>query len=213
VEHTSAIRSARSSGGSSAAGVSQYRIRCGLRSASFEQPPGVPRRDRLDNAPPNNFVRQFTVTPLTDRSATVGRPFACQSDDLANLRGGELRRRARFRRIRQAFGRTHFFQRYLGELQPTPSPVTWGFVIDTQLARYLQIVPPVASQQHNARAQRQLLAGRVRAHQALQLCAFPFTQHHLGRSRRGHPSIPVKSRCLILPRLWHKSRLHSADVY
>ena len=186
-----AICSSRFSGGSSAAGVSQYRIRCGLRSASFEQPPSVPRRDRLDDASSYDLIRQFAVTPLTDRSTAVRWLFACQRDDLANLLGCELRRRTGLRRIRQALGHTDFFQRHLCKLQPTSSPVTWRLVIDTQLARYLQVVPPVASQQHNTRAQRQLLPRAVRAYQALQFCAFPLTQKDFWRSRCGH--VPFRS--------------------
>src|SRR5947207_8530924 len=92
VAHTSVIRSSRSSGGSSAAGVSQYRIRCGLRSASFERRPGAARRDRLDDAAAHDFIRQLTVAPLTDRSVGVCELLARQSDDLAHLLGRELRR-------------------------------------------------------------------------------------------------------------------------
>src|SRR5438552_199387 len=92
VPHTSAIFSSRSSDGSSAAGVSQYRIRCGLRSASFEQPPGMPRRDRRNDALPHHLIRQLTVAPLADRSVRVCRLLACRGDYLAHLLGGEPRR-------------------------------------------------------------------------------------------------------------------------
>src|SRR6266849_8395058 len=90
--HTSAIFSSRSSGGSSAAGVSQYRIRCGLRSASFEQPPGMTWRDPLDDAPTHDLVRQLAVAPLADGSVRIGWPLTGQGDDLAHLLRCEARR-------------------------------------------------------------------------------------------------------------------------
>jgi len=146
----------------------------------------MPRRDRLDDAAPYDLVGQLTVTPLTDRATGVGRHFARQGDDLADLLRRELRRRASLWQIRQPLGHVELLQRYFGKLQPTPSPVSRRLVIDTQLASYLQIVPSVARQQHNARAQRQLLGRAIRAHQTLQFGTFPLTQYHFGRFRRGH---------------------------
>src|SRR3982075_1632196 len=63
--HTSAIFVSRSA---SAAGVSQYRTRCGCRSAAFEQPRRMPRRDAIDDATPHDLVRQLAVAPLADGS-------------------------------------------------------------------------------------------------------------------------------------------------
>src|SRR5438128_2701625 len=118
VVHTSAIFSSRSSGGSSAAGVSQYRIRWGLRSASFEQPPGVARRDRLDDAPPHDFIGQLAVAPLTNRSLRLGRLFAGQGDDLAHLLGGELCRGTLAWRIGQPLPHAQVIHGYVSILQP-----------------------------------------------------------------------------------------------
>src|SRR5438477_13078232 len=206
------MRSSRSSGGSSAAGVSQYRIKCGLRSASFEQPPGVPRRDRLDNAPPDNFVRQFTVTPLTDRSTAVSRPFTCQSDDLANLLGCELRRRAGFRCIRQAFGRANFFQRHLRKLQPTSSPVAWGFVSTPNSRAICKLFhPSPASNTMRARNAScwPVVYARTKRSSSARSRSFSTTLGGLGVAIVHSGQIKM----LDLTRLWHKSRLHSADVY
>src|SRR5438876_1384723 len=188
VPHTSAIFSSRSSGGSSAAGVSQYRIRCGLRSASFEQPPGMPRRDRLDDAPPHDLICQFTVTPLADRSAGVCRLLAGQGDNLAHLLRGALCRGTLPWGIGQPLRHAEVIQGYVSKLQPPSSPMARGLVIDTQLPSNLQVVQPVASCQHNLRSQGQLLARREGAHQALQLAAFTLTQHHFRGSRYGHRS-------------------------
>src|SRR6266571_1678861 len=186
--HTSAILSFRSSGGSSAAGVSQYRMRCGLRSASFEQPPSMARRDRCNDAASYDFVRQLTVAPLADRPVGVGRLLTSERDDLTHLLGRELRRSAALRCIRQPFGHTDFFKRHVFKLQPAPSPVAWRLVINAQFPSNLQVVQAVACGQHNPRSQGQLLACRKGAHQALQLRAFPLTQHHFRRFRRGHHS-------------------------
>src|SRR6266542_7157804 len=115
--HTSAIRSSRSSGCSSAAGVSQYRIRCGLRSASFEQPPGMPRRDRLDDTPPYDFIRQLTVAPLTDRSVGVCGLLARQGDHLAHLLRRELCRRTLAWGIGQPLRHAEVIQLHVSKLQ------------------------------------------------------------------------------------------------
>jgi hypothetical protein len=128
------------------------------------------------------------VAPLTDRTFRVGRLLTGQRDDLAHLFGRELRRGAAFRCIRQPFGHTDFLKRHFPKLQPPPSPMAWGLVIDPQFPRNLQVVQAVAGQEHNSRSQRQLLACRKGAHQAFQLRAFPHTQHHFRRSRRGHRS-------------------------
>jgi hypothetical protein len=92
----------------------------------------MPRRDRLDDVPPNDFIGQLTVAPLTDRTLGVGRPLTSQSDDLAHLLGSELRRGAALWRIRQSLGHTDLFKWHLPKLQPPPSPVAWSFVINTQ---------------------------------------------------------------------------------
>src|SRR5262249_4862352 len=188
VTQTSAIRSSRTSGGSSAAGVSQYRIRCGLRSASFEQPPGMPRRDRRDNATVDDFIRQLTVAPLADRTVGVGWFLTGQRDDLAHLLRRELRRGAALRRIRQPFGHTDVRQRHVPKPQPPPSAVAWGLVVDAKLPSNLQVVQSVARGQHDPCSQRQLLTCSKGAHQPLQLRSFAFTQHYFWRSRRGHRS-------------------------
>ena len=108
------------------------------------------------------------VTPLADGAIGVGWLLAGQGDDLAHLLGRELRRGAGLRRIRQPFGHTDFLQGHVLELQPASSPVTWRLIIDAQLPSDLQVVPPVACQQHDPRAQGDLLGRRVGPHQAFQ---------------------------------------------
>jgi hypothetical protein len=148
----------------------------------------MPRRDRLDDVPPNDFIGQLTVAPLTDRTVGVGWPLTSESDNLAHLLGTEFRRSPALWRVRQSFGHTHFLKWHFPKLQPPPSPLAWGFVINTQFPSNLQIVQPVARRQHDPRSQSQLLACRKSAHQPLQRRAFPLTQHYFRRSRRSHPS-------------------------
>jgi hypothetical protein len=144
------------------------------------------RRDRINNASAYDFVRQFAVAPLTDRSTGVGWLLACQRDDLAHLLRGEFRWRTGSRAIGQSFSDAELFQRHVTKLQPAPSPVAWGLVVNTQLSSNLQVVPPIASQKHDLRSQRQLLPRRKSADQAVQPGAFLRTQHHFRRYRRGH---------------------------
>jgi hypothetical protein len=135
----------------------------------------MPRRDRGNDTPPHDLSCQFTVAPLADRSAAVGRLLARQGDHLAHLLRGELRRRTLPWRIGQPLRHAEVIQGHVSKLQPPSSPVGRGLVIDAQLPSNLQVVQPVASRQHNPRSQGQLLARRESAHQALQLAAFPLT--------------------------------------
>jgi hypothetical protein len=127
----------------------------------------VPRRDRINDASAYDFVRQFAVAPLTDRSAGVGRLLAGQRDDLAHLLRGELRWGTGSRAIGQPFSDAELFQRHVSKLQPAPSPVARGLIVNTQLSSNLQVVPPIPSQKHDLRSQRQLLTRRKGAYQAL----------------------------------------------
>jgi hypothetical protein len=145
-------------------------------------------RDRRNNAALYDFIRQLTMTPLTDGTIGLGWPFTGQGDDLAHLRGRELCGSARFGRVRHPFGRADFFQRHSSKLQPAPSPVARSFVVNAQFPSNLQVVQTVTRRQHDPRSQGQLLASREGAYQALQLRPFSLTQYHSRRSRRGHRS-------------------------
>jgi hypothetical protein len=111
------------------------------------------------------------VAPLADRSVGVGWLFARQGDDLAHLLGRELRRGALPWGIRQPPRHAEVIQGHVSKLQPASSPVAWGLVINAQFPSNLQVVQSVAGRQHNPCSQGQLLAGRKRAHQPLQLHA------------------------------------------
>src|SRR5712692_10164143 len=76
--------------------------------------------------------------------------------------------------------------RELGVDDETPGHWRESFVINAQFPSNLQVVQAVACRQHNPRSQGELLARCKCAHQALQLRAFPLTQHYFRRSRRGH---------------------------
>src|SRR6266849_588507 len=95
------------------------------------------------------FIGQLTVAPLTDRTVGVGRPRTSESDNLAHLLGSELRRGAALWRVCQPFGHTDFLERHLPKLQPAPSPVAGGFVINAEFPSNLQVVQAVACCQHN----------------------------------------------------------------
>src|SRR6266700_7090796 len=188
VVHTSASLCSRSSSGSSAAGVSQYRIRWGLRSASFEQPPGMAWRDPLDDASTHDFVRQLAVAPLADGSVGIGWPLTGQGDDLAHLLRCEARRSTTPRGIGQPLGDADCLQRYVPKREPAPPPMARCLVIQVEPTRDLGVVQPVPGGQHNARSHGELLTRGIPAHQALQLRPFLLTQHNLRRSWR-HASL------------------------
>src|SRR6266700_7206030 len=61
-------------------------------------------------------------------------------------------------------------------------------VIDAQFPSNLQVVPPVARQQHNPASQGQLLTRRKGPHQPLQLTPLLVAQHHFRWNRRRHRS-------------------------
>src|SRR5262249_61539099 len=100
----------------------------------------MPRRDRINNASADDFIRQFAVAPVTDRSTGVGRLLAGQRDDLAHLLRGELRWCTRSWTISQPFSDAELFQRHSSKLQPAPAPVAWRLVINAHLPSNLQVV-------------------------------------------------------------------------
>src|SRR2546425_2010519 len=183
VPHTSAIFPSRSSDGSSAAGVSQYRIRCGLRSAAFEQPPRVARRDRLNDAPPHDLIGQLTVAPLADRSVRVCGRLARQGDNLAHLLRRELCRRTLSWGIGQPLRHAEVIQGYVSKLQPALPPEARRLVIQSEPPRDLCIVLPIASRENDPCARDQLLTSSVGAYQALQIHSLALTQHNIRGSQ------------------------------
>jgi hypothetical protein len=64
----------------------------------------MPWRDRLDDPPPHDFIRQLAVAPLADRSTRVRWLLAGQGNNLAYLLRRELRRATRSLGIGQPLG-------------------------------------------------------------------------------------------------------------
>jgi len=183
----------------------------------FEQPPGVPRRDRLDNTAPDDLVRQLTVAPLTDRSTAVSRLLTRQGDDLADLLGGELRRRARFGCIRQPFGHTNFLQRHTCKLQPASSPMARRLVVTFSSRAICKLLhPSPASSTMCARNANcwPVVYARTKRSRSARSRSLSTTFGGLGVAivHSGQIKLPDLTRRPDQPR-GPKSRLHSANVY
>jgi len=142
------------------------------------------RRDRLNDAPPHNFVGQLAMTPLADRSVGVGRLLTRHGDDLAHLLRRELRRGTRSRGIGQPLGHADFLQRHIPKLEPTLPPETRRLVIQSEPPRDLRIVLPIASRQDDPCPRDQLLASSMGAYQPFQICSLGLAQHNLRGAQR-----------------------------
>jgi hypothetical protein len=143
----------------------------------------MPRRDRLDDATPHDFVGQLTVAPLTDRSVGVGRPLTRQRHDLAHLLGRELRRRTLPWGIRQPLCHAEVIQGYVSKPQPALPPEARRLVIQSKPPRDLRIVLPIASREDDPGACHQLLTSSVGTHQALQIHSLALTKHNVRGSQ------------------------------
>src|SRR5438067_11024980 len=107
----------------------------------------MPRRDRLDDATPHDFIRQLTVAPLTDRSVGVCGLLARQGDDLAYLLRRELCWRTLPWGIGQPLRHAEVIHGYVSKLQPALPPEARRLVIQSEPPRDLRIVLPIASRE------------------------------------------------------------------
>ena len=121
----------------------------------------MPRRDRLNDAPPHDLIGQLTVAPLADRSVGVCGLLARQSDNLAHLLRRELCRRTLPWGIGQPLRHAEVIHGYLSKLQPALPPEARRLVIQSEPSRDLRIVPPIASREDDPCARHQLLTRSV----------------------------------------------------
>src|SRR5918912_1978756 len=142
--HTSAILASRSA---SPAGVSQYRTRCGCRSAAFQQPRGMARRDAVGDPPPHDLVGQLAEAPFADRTLRAAGVLARQRHDLAHLLRTQARPVAGSGRLGQTLGHAQLFQRQGLARRPAPPPKPNGLFVHWHLPRDLNISPPAGRQQ------------------------------------------------------------------
>src|SRR5579875_3289443 len=98
----------------------------------------MPRRNLRDDAASHHFISNFASGPLANR--TVLGLFASQRHELAGLLGGDLRRTARARHIRQALSDRQIFPLDPLQRQPPLAPGTYRLDADGKLPRDLAIV-------------------------------------------------------------------------
>ena len=132
----------------------------------------MPGRDLIDDATRSDLVGNLSTTPLADRATGRLRRLAGQSDNLADLLGGDVRRGSWSGRIRQALLHGEILQRHRLQPQPAGSPQTNGLYMHPQLASDLGVVSSVCGSHDDACSYGNLLGCRVTPNQGVQLPTF-----------------------------------------
>lgn len=113
-------------------GVSQYRMRWGLREASFKKASDRTGRNGFHDPAFEGFVGNFAGCPLTDGASTVFWVFTDDGHDLTPLFGSEGSRSSGTRDIGEMVLDVQGGQGMLGNLVPALSPVTDPVFTDTK---------------------------------------------------------------------------------
>src|SRR5260370_42668797 len=100
----------------------------------------MPRRDRLDDATPHDFIRQLTVAPVTDRSVGVCGLLTRQGDNLAHLLRRELCRRTLPRGIAQPLRHAEVIEGHVLNLHPPLPPEGMRLGSPSEPPRVMRIV-------------------------------------------------------------------------